>query len=57
MIDADNALNSEQFLFVARAVGFVKDDESLSQYFARQSRAEQERLAKTHGVFCALEKK
>lgn len=56
MTEADNSLNAEQFLFVARSVGFVKDDETLNQYFERQSKQEQARLAITLGVFRALKK-
>ncbi len=51
MVEADNSLDEDQFLFVARAVGFVKEGESLKQFFERQPKEEQARLANTLKVF------
>ena len=37
--DADNSLNSEQFLFVMRALDFVKEGESIRELYERESEA------------------
>ena len=43
--DADNSLTKEQFQFVARAEAIIRDDETLDEYFDRQTETEQTKLA------------
>jgi hypothetical protein len=43
--DADNSLTKEQFQFVARATGMIREDETLDEYYNRLTEAEQTKLA------------
>jgi hypothetical protein len=43
--EADNSLTKEQFQFVARAEAIIRDDETLDEYFDRQTETEQTKLA------------
>ncbi len=37
--DADNSLNAEQFLFVMRALGFVREGETIRELYEREDEA------------------